>query len=565
MSREVRVVFDEGIDFDFCRVDYPGPNSVYGKEARISFYGHDGKLIRCRKATDDELVRFQTAPREDTQIDDPNEIRLLRELEHALRDGRNNATRRVTQTLKKLNALRGFGRVRPEPPIPPHPALPICNRLGCDPKHSNLRCLLPDGHEGPGDAWAEPLTAPKPERPGVLPSAHRPEYMTHARRFCEDWIDDPEDEEMIDEATYELESMMARAHDNGYVEAREAVATGMSQVTTENARIVALEAQYATAKECLQRVAAERDMWKKGCDEWTKVGTEARARIVELEEELHRRSEVSEPAAEIADHDRAIALVVEHKIPWCRARLMHVLAACEEQGSVLEDVLEELLPEADGGRGDHDNYESGGQIAGAIEAALRRTGWLRRERATKPNPESLPLSNPAPEKEIKKHCGKCDGFMRTDGTEWHRQGCPRAPQGIADAEARLRNACVEPGFHHEGCTCALPRTVPNPSKPGTPRGTTFSDGELERWSARRRADDSVAFWKKSSVSAVTAADAMAGELLAARRILRDHVARFESTTQDPLVLRIVDLLGMNLTPEQPLFQEWPQMGNSEDE
>jgi ribosomal protein L37E len=48
-------------------------------------------------------------------------------------------------------------------------------------------------------------------------------------------------------------------------------------------RVVALEAQYATAKECLQQAAADRDMWEKGYREWMKIATDARARVVELE------------------------------------------------------------------------------------------------------------------------------------------------------------------------------------------------------------------------------------------------------------------------------------------
>lgn len=37
----------------------------------------------------------------------------------------------------------------------PNEAVQICNRLGCDPKNGNLRCLKPKGHDGPGDAWAD--------------------------------------------------------------------------------------------------------------------------------------------------------------------------------------------------------------------------------------------------------------------------------------------------------------------------------------------------------------------------------------------------------------------------
>jgi hypothetical protein len=44
-----------------------------------------------------------------------------------------------------------------------------------------------------------------------------------------------------------------------------------------------LETHYLTAKQCLEETAAERDMWKKGCDEWTKAAHEARERVRELE------------------------------------------------------------------------------------------------------------------------------------------------------------------------------------------------------------------------------------------------------------------------------------------
>lgn len=44
-----------------------------------------------------------------------------------------------------------------------------------------------------------------------------------------------------------------------------------------------LETHYLTAKQCLEETARDRDMWRDGCREWTKVGTEARAKIAELE------------------------------------------------------------------------------------------------------------------------------------------------------------------------------------------------------------------------------------------------------------------------------------------
>ncbi len=93
-------------------------------------------------------------------------------------------------------------------------------------------------------------------------------------------------------------------------------------------------------------------------------------------------------------------------------------------------------------------------------------------------------------------------------------------------------------------------------------GTTFNDRELETWSAIRRADEQHAFWKASSTSAPVAITALAGETLELRRLWREMIARYEPTTKDLLVLRAVDLLGMNLTTEQPLFQEWPKSSDS---
>lgn len=51
-------------------------------------------------------------------------------------------------------------------------------------------------------------------------------------------------------------------------------------------RIEILETQYATAKECLGIAAADRDMWKKGCMGWEKVGFDERLRVHKLETAL---------------------------------------------------------------------------------------------------------------------------------------------------------------------------------------------------------------------------------------------------------------------------------------
>lgn len=91
------------------------------------------------------------------------------------------------------------------------------------------------------------------------------------------------------------------------------------------------------------------------------------------------------------------------------------------------------------------------------------------------------------------------------------------------------------------------------------KGTTFSDRELTTWNAIKRADEQVAYWKgPRGFSAEVALSALAGEALEMRRILRDFIGRHKETTQDPLVLRAVDLLGFNLEPSQPLWPSWPK-------
>lgn len=43
----------------------------------------------------------------------------------------------------------------------------------------------------------------------------------------------------------------------------------------------------------------------------------------------------------LQESEQAVDLVVAHKFPWCRARLLHALAGADEQG-ILSDVLDEL-------------------------------------------------------------------------------------------------------------------------------------------------------------------------------------------------------------------------------
>lgn len=92
------------------------------------------------------------------------------------------------------------------------------------------------------------------------------------------------------------------------------------------------------------------------------------------------------------------------------------------------------------------------------------------------------------------------------------------------------------------------------------QGTTFSDEELKTWSTIKRADEATTYWGnlQREFSAPVAIGPLAGELLEARRLLRDFIARHDKTTQDSLVLRAVDLLGFNLDPIQPLFPNWPE-------
>lgn len=69
------------------------------------------------------------------------------------------------------------------------------------------------------------------------------------------------------------------------------------------------------------------------------------------------------------DLDRLTTLIAEHKLPLCRARLLHILSAAIEQGTLLE-VLDEVI---DYGEGIHIALHTHDKIA----RWLREHGWLR--------------------------------------------------------------------------------------------------------------------------------------------------------------------------------------------
>lgn len=67
--------------------------------------------------------------------------------------------------------------------------------------------------------------------------------------------------------------------------------------------------------------------------------------------------------------EAATALVVDHKFPWCRAKILHALAGAEEQGK-LQDVLEELLEDAG-------PWEPTSPVQ-VLRDALQKTGWIKK-------------------------------------------------------------------------------------------------------------------------------------------------------------------------------------------
>lgn len=90
-------------------------------------------------------------------------------------------------------------------------------------------------------------------------------------------------------------------------------------------------------------------------------------------------------------------------------------------------------------------------------------------------------------------------------------------------------------------------------------GTTFSDRELAEWAGLRKQGRHYSYWKETpkGFAVEDAANALAGETLEMRRILREWLARLPENTVDPLALRAVEVLGFNLEPSQPMFPRWP--------
>jgi hypothetical protein len=67
-----------------------------------------------------------------------------------------------------------------------------------------------------------------------------------------------------------------------------------------------------------------------------------------------------------SEADQAINLIVDHTLPWCRARLLHALAGAEEQG-ILREVLEEVTY--------GDDTEN---TIKNVQGYLRENGWLKK-------------------------------------------------------------------------------------------------------------------------------------------------------------------------------------------
>lgn len=79
-----------------------------------------------------------------------------------------------------------------------------------------------------------------------------------------------------------------------------------------------------------------------------------------------RRAEIA--SRTVDEVERANALIVSHRMPWCRARLLHALGAAEEQG-VLDEVLRELL--------DDSANNNASSVSASVRNALRRHRWSR--------------------------------------------------------------------------------------------------------------------------------------------------------------------------------------------
>jgi hypothetical protein len=85
-----------------------------------------------------------------------------------------------------------------------------------------------------------------------------------------------------------------------------------------------LETHYLHAFECLTEAAADRDMWKKGCDEWATIAHKARERIAELEASLNVLSgipiEKHDPSRGLCPHGHwknGACIETRGPCPWC--------------------------------------------------------------------------------------------------------------------------------------------------------------------------------------------------------------------------------------------------------
>lgn len=131
-----------------------------------------------------------------------------------------------------------------------------------------------------------------------------------------------------------------------------------------------------------------------------------------------------------------VELVVSHKFPWCRARLLHALAGADEQG-VLMTVLEELLPDDD-------------DAPLVIANALFENGWHPLE-VMKPVTEIAAMATVTPiERELTAAAlqtlldaqvaeGDLEQSTGLDGRPQYRQ----TPQGKAKAEALIKGLMAD--------------------------------------------------------------------------------------------------------------------------
>lgn len=106
--------------------------------------------------------------------------------------------------------------------------------------------------------------------------------------------------------------------------------------TFQQVRSAMLESHYKTAKECLEQVAADRDMWKKAYDEWMEVGTKARERVSELEAGIR---DLIRHHTETADEEHVKSSVLTETPEW-RANQKGAARVRRLIASKLEALLE---------------------------------------------------------------------------------------------------------------------------------------------------------------------------------------------------------------------------------